>query len=272
MNYYLKTIVDIVVSYAPNVFGAFLTLVIGFWLVSLLTRLLRKSLDKQDRIDGTVKPFFISVVNIGMKALLLLSVAGMFGIETTSFIAIFSALTFAVGMALQGNLSHFASGILILILKPFKVGDKIVASGYKGVIKEIQIFQTILTTDDNRIIVVPNGNITSGPIENHTSTGVLRLEISFKVDQAYSIDLVRTIICEVIDQCPHYLSTHERQIVISGLEEANTVFLVRLWVPAEDIEDASYFMYEHVRKALNAEGLLVPNPAMDINIIPNTKD
>lgn len=267
MNYYLKQITDIIVSYAPNVFGAFLTLIIGFWLISLVTRILRRSLDRQVRLDETIKPFIISVVNIGLKILLLISVAGMFGIETTSFIAIFSALTFAVGMALQGNLSHFASGILILILKPFKVGDKIVAGGYKGIIKEIQIFNTHMVTDDNKLIVIPNGSITSGPIENHTANGQLRLEINIKIDEDYNIDLVRTIICEVIDQCPYYISSNDRQIVVSGLEEDKMIFTVRFWVPSEEIEDASYFTYEHIKKALTAEGIVDPNDEIDINML-----
>lgn len=267
MNHYLKQILEVVVSYAPNVFGAFLTLVIGFWLVSLANRILQKSLDRQARLDETVKPFILSAVNIGLKILLLITVAGMFGVETTSFIAIFSALTFAVGMALQGNLSHFASGVLILVLKPFKVGDKIVAGGYKGTIKEIQIFNTLMVAEDNRLIIVPNGNITSGPIENHTANGQLRLEATVKIDEDYSIDLVRTILCEVIDQCPYYLSSNDRQIVVSGLEEDSMIFTVRFWVPSEEIEDATFFIYEHIKKALLAEGIVSPNDEIDVNML-----
>lgn len=142
-----------VIKYAPSVLGAILTLIIGFWLAGRISRWLIRILENRE-IDASVQSFLSSLIGVGLKLMVLLAAAGMFGIETTSFVAIFGALAFAIGMALQGNLAHLVSGILVLFFKPYKVGDFIVTQGYSGTVKEIGLFNTILTTLDNRVIII----------------------------------------------------------------------------------------------------------------------
>jgi small conductance mechanosensitive channel len=169
MNFDITTIWNMVLEYAPMVLGALLTIIIGFWVAGFITKRARKAMEKRE-LDPSLVPFLSSMISVGIKIMVLLSAAGMFGFEVTSFVAIFGALAFAIGMALQGNLSHLAAGILILFFKPFRVGHFIVTQGYSGTVKEIQIFNTILTTLDNRVIIIPNGAITSGPIETLQQT------------------------------------------------------------------------------------------------------
>ncbi len=204
MDFDLTVLSDFIIQYAPTVVGAILTLIIGFWIVGRITKVADRAMEKQE-FDPTLRPFLRSILSIGLKVLLLLSVVGMFGVETTSFIAILGALAFSIGLALQGSLSHFASGILILVLKPFKVGDFIVTQGYSGTVKEIQIFNTILTTLDNRIIIIPNGAIYSGPIENLTANPERKLDLTFGIGYTDDIDKARTVIKEVVEDTPQFM-------------------------------------------------------------------
>ncbi|MEM8909984.1 MAG: mechanosensitive ion channel domain-containing protein, partial [Bacteroidota bacterium] len=146
-------------AYAPKVVGAILTLIIGFWIIGGITRSVQNMMAKRG-FDETIRPFLGSLVNVGLKVMLLLSVAGMFGVETTSFVAIFGAMAFAIGMALQGSLGHFASGVMILVFKPYEVGDLVDLGGNVGVVEAVQVFNTILRTPDNKKIIVPNGVVT----------------------------------------------------------------------------------------------------------------
>ena len=184
---------EMAIEYAPMVLGALLTLIIGFLLAGYLTGITRKAMEKRN-IDASLVPFISSLINVGIKLLVMLSAASMFGFEVTSFVAILGALAFAIGMALQGNLSHMAAGIMVLFFKPFKVGDFIVAQGYSGTVREIQIFNTILNTLDNRIIIIPNGAITSGPIENLSANPERKVPMTFSISYAGNIDNARKVI------------------------------------------------------------------------------
>ena len=165
----LEKFSDLATTYAPKVVGAILTLIIGFWVIGMIVRAI-KSLMTRNGVDETIQPFLGSLVSVGLKIMLLLSVAGMFGVETTSFVAIFGALAFAIGMALQGSLGHFASGVMILIFKPYKVGDLVeIGGGNTGTVKEVQVFNTILATLDNKRVIVPNGVVTGNVCLLYTS-------------------------------------------------------------------------------------------------------
>lgn len=156
----ISQIGSMLTAYAPKVLGAILTLFIGFTIAGWITGAFRKILKRND-VDATLIPFLSSIVSVAIKVMVLLAVAGMFGIETTSFIAIFSALAFAVGMALQGSLGHFASGVLLMVFRPYKVGDLVnIGGGHTGTVEGIQIFNTVLKTLDNKRIIVPNGVVT----------------------------------------------------------------------------------------------------------------
>lgn len=198
----INQLTSIVVAYAPKVVGAIITLLIGFWIIGRLTRTVGRSMEKQN-IEVSLRDFLKSIFNIGLKVLLLLSVASMFGIEVTSFVAIFGALAFAIGLALQGNLANFASGVLILIFKFYKVGDFITAAGHAGTVKEIQIFHTVLQTLDNSLVIIPNGSITSGPIKNSTALGLRRHDLTVGIGYDDDIDKAKQVIEDVVKRTPN---------------------------------------------------------------------
>lgn len=265
MEFDITKIMEMVISYAPKVAGAILTLIIGFWIASTLAKIARKAMEKRN-MDPSLTPFLTSFVAIGVKILVLLSAASMFGIEVTSFVAIFSALVFAIGMALQGNLSHMAAGIMILFFKPFKVGDLIVAQGYSGTVKEIQLFNTILTTLDNRIVIIPNGSVTSGPLENLTTNPKRKVPMTFGIGYPDDIDKAREVIQKVADACPHIDHNQKVDILISELGDSSVNFAVRPWCKTEDFWNVHFYMHEHIKKEFDKAGVGIPFPQMDIHL------
>jgi len=261
----IEKIWDMVLEYAPLVLGALLTLIIGFWIANLIARKARKGMEKRN-LDPSLVPFLTSVIGIGIKVMVLLSAASMFGFEVTSFVAIFGALAFAIGMALQGNLSHMAAGILILFFKPFKVGDFIVTQGYSGTVKEIQIFNTILTTLDNRIVIIPNGAVTSGPLENLTANPRRKVPMTFGIGYTDDIDKARIVIADVAKRCEKIDQSEEVDIFVSELADSSVNFAVRPWVKTEDYWAVYFFMHEEIKKAFDAEGIGIPFPQMDVHV------
>ena len=259
---------ELVAAYGLKVLGAILTLIIGFWIIGRIVALLKRIMTRRD-VDETIRPFIASLVSVALKVMLLLSVASMFGIETTSFIAIFSALAFAIGMALQGNLGHFASGIMILLFKPFRVGDFIVTQGYSGTVKEIQIFNTILATLDNRDIIIPNGAVTSGPIENLTSPGERKVDLTFGIGYEDDIDKARSVMENVIKNTPKVVHSKGHEIFVKELADSSVNFAVRVWVKHEDYWDVYFHLHEHIKKAFDQSGISIPFPQMDVHAINN---
>ena len=260
-----EQIIPMIVEYAPKVIGALLTLVIGFMIAGFIARIARKNMEKRN-VDPSLTPFITSLISITIKMLVLLSAASMFGFEVTSFVAILGALAFAIGMALQGNLSHMAAGIMILFFKPFKVGDFIVTQGYSGTVKEIQIFNTILTTLDNRIIIIPNGAITSGPLENLTANPERKVPMTFGIGYPDDIDKARSVIQDVVKKCPHILQDKPVDIFISELGDSSVNLAVRPWCKSEHYWDVYFYMHEQVKKAFDAQGVGIPFPQMDVHV------
>jgi small conductance mechanosensitive channel len=264
----LEEITDLLVAYAPMVLGAIITLIIGFWLAGFLGRRLRRRLE-QSETDPSLIPFLTSLSVIAIKVMVLISAASMFGIEVTSFVAIMGALAFAVGMALQGNLGHMAAGILILFFKPFKVGDFIVTQGYSGTVTEIQIFTTFLTTLDNRVIILPNGTITSNPMENLTANAVRKVPMSFGIGYTDDIDKARTVIQKVADGCPQIDHEQPVDILVTELADSSVNFAVRPWCKTEDYWTVYAYMHEHIKKEFDKEKIGIPFPQMDVHVHNN---
>ena len=244
--------------------GIFL-LIVGFRIINWLVDKLRSVLvDK--KIDYSVSGFLTSFLGISLKILLLLSVAGMFGVQTTSFIAILSALSLAVGLALQGNLGHFASGILLLTFRPFKVGDFVTANGYTGTVKEIQVFNTILTTLDNRIIIIPNGNVMGNAIENMTALGVRRVDMTFGIGYDDDIDQARSVIKQVVEATPDVDLTRGYDIFVKTLNDSSVDFAVRVWTDNDHYWPAYFHITEQIKKSFDAAGIGIPFPQMDVHL------
>lgn len=262
---YLDEVKLMVIEYAPSVLGALLVLIIGFWLAGFISSKIRRVMEKRE-IDASLTPFIVSVANIGLKILVVLSAASMFGVEVTSFVAIFSALAFAIGLAMQGNLSHMAAGIVILLFKYFKVGDFIVTQGYSGTVKEIQIFNTILTTLDNRVIIIPNGSILSGPMENLSTNPERKVPMTFGISYSDDIDKARTVIKQVTDSCKEIIHEKEVDILVKELGDSSVNFAVRPWCKTEDYWTVYMYMNEHIKKEFDKAGIGIPFPQMDVHM------
>lgn len=262
---WMDQVTGMLVEYAPKVIGALLTLIIGFILAGIVSRIARKGMDKRG-VDASLTPFLTSLIGITIKLLVLLSAASMFGFEVTSFVAILGALAFAIGLALQGNLSHMAAGIMILFFRPFKVSDLIVTQGYTGIVKEIQLFNTILNTLDNRVIIIPNGTITSNPMENLTANPIRKVPMTFGISYQGDIDKARKVIQEVADNCPLLVKDKPVDIFISGLGDSSVNFAVRPWCNSLEYWDVHFYMHEHIKKAFDAQGIAIPFPQMDVHM------
>lgn len=244
--------------------GVFI-LIVGFWLINWLVRKAGELMAARN-MDQSVAGFLTSFVSIGLKVLLILSVAGMLGVQTTSFIAILSALSLAVGLALQGNLGHFASGILLLTFRPFKVGDFVTADGYTGTVKEIQVFNSILTTLDNRLIIIPNGKVMGNAIENMTAQGIRRVDMTFGIGYSADIDQARKVISEVIEATPMIDLGKGYDIFVKKLNDSSVDFAVRVWTENANYWPAFFHVTEHVKKAFDVAGIGIPFPQMDVHI------
>lgn len=194
---WIDSFIDGVREFTPKVLWAAVLLFVGFWLIKRISRLAEKAMVKRE-LEISLRTFIKSLVSIGLKVILIVMVAGMLGIGTTSFVTILGAAGLAVGLALQGSLSNFAGGVLILIFKPFKVGDIIEAQGQTGEVKEIQIFNTILLTGDHKTVIFPNGPLSNGTIVNTSRYGSLRADITLTINPDNDIDKVKTIIQEVL--------------------------------------------------------------------------
>lgn len=265
MENFMQRIWTFLGDYLPSVVGAILTLIIGLWLIGWVTRIMRRILEKRG-IDETLRPFLVSLVNVGLKIILLMAVAAKFGVETTSFIAIFTALTFAIGMALQGSLGHFASGVLLLIFRPYRVGDLVtIGGGQTGTVKELQIFNTVLATLDNKRIIVPNAVVTSNVITNISGQGTVGVELTFGIGYEDSIDQARDIILRVGKECPYILDAPEQGVVVAELADSSVNLATRPFVKSEHYWDTYFYMQEHVKKAFDKAGISIPFPQMDVH-------
>ncbi|MEL6834550.1 MAG: mechanosensitive ion channel domain-containing protein [Bacteroidota bacterium] len=262
----LEKLSELATTYAPKVVGAILTLIIGFWIVGRITGALDRTMGKRG-VDETIRPFLLSLVSVGLKVMLLLAVASMFGIETTSFVAIFSALAFAIGLALQGSLGHFASGVLLLTFRPYKVGDLVtVGGGETGEVVGIQIFNTVLKTLDNKRIIVPNGVVTGNIITNISGQGIIGVELTFGIGYNDSIDKAREIILRVGKECPWILEDPAQGVVVGELADSSVNLNTRPFCNSEHYWDTFFYMQENVKKAFDADGISIPFPQMDVHL------
>lgn len=265
----MEKIGGMITEYTPKVIGAILTLIIGFWIIGMIVRGI-KNLMTKNGVDDTIQPFLGSLASVGLKIMLLLSVAGMFGVETTSFVAIFGALAFAIGMALQGSLGHFASGVMILIFKPYKVGDLVeIGGGNTGTVKEVQVFNTVLATLDNKRVIVPNGVVTSNVITNISGQGDIGVELTYGIGYNDDIDKAREIILNVGKSCPWILDEPKQGVVVAELGDSSVNLATRPFVKSENYWDAFFYMQENVKKEFDKAGVGIPYPTMDLNVVSN---
>ena len=264
----LKQLTEIVVEYGPKLIGAIVVWILGSWIIKVMVRKLDAIFNKR-KVDVSLKPFLRSLISAVLKILLVISVLGMLGIEMTSFIAILGAAGLAVGMALSGTLQNFAGGVMILIFKPFKVGDVIEAQGYIGSVSEIQIFNTILKTPDNKTIIIPNGGLSNSSLTNYSKEPQRRVDWTFGIGYGDSIDKAKQTLTELINADERILKTPEPFIAVSELADSSVNFAVRVWVKGADYWAVFFDMNEKVYNKFNEVGLNIPYPQMDIHMHNN---
>ena len=253
----------LVMTYAPKVVLAIVTLIVGMWLINRFVKVLDGHLGKK---DPTLNKFLCGLLSAVLKVLLLISVASMIGIATTSFIAIIGAAGLAIGLALQGSLGNFAGGVLILIFKPFKVGDTIEAQGYLGSVVEISILYTIVNTFDNRRIVIPNGDLSNSSLTNLSAYPTRRCDMSFGIGYGDDIDQAKATIKRLIEEDERALKDPAPMIVVGGLGDSSVNLTVRAWTNSGDLWPFYWGMQERVKKAFDAEGISIPFPQRDVHM------
>lgn len=264
---YMDKIGDMIVAYAPQ-------FVLGVIILYFGLKFVNKAVDwldllmRRNNFDKDLRPFLQTLASVLLKMLLLLTVAEVVGIETTSFIAVLAAAGFAVGLALQGSLSNLAGGILILLFKPFKTGDLIRTQGYIGSVREIQILNTILVTNQNYRIVIPNSLITTGVIENLTGAGVIRVDMVFGVSYSDNLDKVKQALQTIIDECPFAVKDVQYQHVIQlrQLNSSSVDFAVCVWCDGKHYWDLQWFTNERVKRLFDETGIQIPFPQMDVHL------
>jgi len=247
---------------------ALLILVIGFNIGNRIADMVGKMMEKR-KIDDTLRPFVKSIIGVGFKVFVLLAAAGTLGMETTSFAAALGGAFLAIGMALQGSLANFAGGFLIIVFKPFKVGDLIEAQGFLGTVKEIQIFNTVLLTPDNKTIILPNGALSNGVIKNVSKEEYIRVDMTFGIGYTDDIDLARKVIFEVLNRCEHIKDPAKSDVFVAELADSSVNFAVRPWGKPAHFWDIYFFAHENIKKEFDKAGIGIPFPQMDVHVHKN---
>ncbi len=255
---------ELLMTYGPKFILALVTLIIGLWLIRLLQRGVDRAMDRA-KIEPTLQRFLLSLTSVFLKALLFVSVITMIGVETTSIIAMMGAAGLAVGLALQGSLANFAGGVLILLFKPFKVGDVIEAQGFLGTVREIQIFNTILTTLDNQRVVIPNGLLSNDCIKNVFAEPTRRVDMTFGVSYEDDVRKVRGVLEQLLEADPRILASPTPEVYVAEHANSSVNFLVRAWVESGNYWPVYFDMHEQVKIRFDSEQITIPFPQRDVH-------
>jgi small conductance mechanosensitive channel len=262
---YIQHAIDLVIEYAPQLLLAIIVLIVGFWIIKLVTKATSKAMDRSE-VDVSLKKFLNSLLGILLKTLLLISVASMVGIATASFVAIIAGAGLAVGLALQGSLANFAGGVLILLFKPFKVGDFIDAQGYTGTVNEITIFTTILKTPDNKTVIIPNGALSNGSMVNFSTESMRRVDMTFGIGYGDSIEKAKQVLTGLVESDVRIHKEPASQIIVDELGESSVNFKVRVWCNSTDYWGIYFDMQEKVKQTFDKEGISIPFPQRDVHV------
>lgn len=264
----LEDLIPTALQYGKMLIVAIVMLVVGFWIIKKAVKGIKKIMSNK-KVDNTLAPFIISLADIAMKTLLIVSTISYVGIPMTSFVAILGAAGLAIGMAFSGTLQNFAGGVIILVFKPFKVGDFIEAQGYSGTVKEIQIFTTILTTGDNKTIIIPNGGLSTGSLTNYSTQETRRIDLTFGIGYNDDIDKAYAAIKAVIDRNDKILKDPAPFMAVSNLGASSVDIVCRLWVNSSDYWAVNFYMNEFVKKEFDKQNISIPYPQQDIHIYNN---
>lgn len=261
----LNYLVQLATSWGIKLLEALVLLVVGLKVIKWVKKWLKTS-PKMERLDSGLRSFLCSFSSIVLYALLIIVVASILGIPATSFITILASCGVAVGLALQGSLSNFAGGLMILFFKPFKVGDFIEASGESGVVQEITVVYTVLLTLDNKRVTIPNGGLTNSVIENYSSEELRRVDLNFNVAYNSDIEQVKSLILALANAHPLALKEPAPFVRLSAQGDSALVFTARVWCKNEDYWSVYFDLNEGVKKAFDEKGVQIPYPQMDVHV------
>ncbi len=271
MDVFLSKIIDLATSLGSRILTAIVVFLIGRWIVKKLNRIVLSIMEKK-QVEASLFSFTKSLVSITLNFILIIVIIGVLGIETSSFIALFASAGVAIGMALSGTLQNFAGGIMILIFKPFKVGDVLEAQGQTGTVKEIQIFNTIISTPDNKIIIIPNGGLSTGIMKNYSKEPTRRVDWEFGIAYGDSYEKAKAVIERLLKGDSRILSSPTYFIALNSLGESSVNIVVRAWVNAEDYWNVFFSMNEKVYKTFAEENLNIPFPQLDVHLKTSEKN
>jgi len=251
--------------YGIKVIAAIVVFVVGRWIAKGVTKFAEKVMNKR-QVDPTIVSFVANMTYIALLVFVVLAALGQLGIQTTSFIAVIGAAGLAIGLALQGSLANFAAGFLMIIFRPFKVGDYIEGAGTAGTVEAIQIFTTQLKTPDNKTVIIPNAGLTSGNIINWSVKGTRRVDLVMGIGYGDDIDKARTIMADILAKDERVLKDPAPKIAVVELADSSVNFVVRPWVKLEHYWDVYFDTTENIKKSFDAQGISIPFPQRDVHM------
>lgn len=260
----VQRLIDWGINAGERIIGAIIVFVVGRFIISFLNKLINKLLSKR-KIDPSIKSFVRSLSNILLTILLIVAVVSKLGVETTSFAALLASAGVAIGMALSGNLQNFAGGLIVLLLRPYKVGDLIESQGITGTVREIQIFHTILTTADNKVIYIPNGALSSGTVTNYSREATRRIEWIVGVEYGEDFEKVKKTIEDILAADGRILTDPAPTIALHALDASSVNVVTRVWVNAADYWDVYFNINKQIYAVFNREGIGFPFPQLTIH-------
>jgi len=257
---------DVVAVWGLKVIAAIAIFIIGRWIAKLLRRGVKRMLERA-AVEPIISGFTTSIVYIALLVFVVIAALGQLGIQTTSFIAILGAAGLAIGLALQGSLANFAAGFLMIIFRPFKVGDFIEGAGVMGVVREIQVFTTTLRTPDNKTIIIPNAKLSGDNIVNYSAEETRRVDMTVGVSYDADLSKVREVLNDIISKDTRILPDPAPQVAVAELADSSVNFIVRLWTKTEDYWGVRFDATETIKNRFDAEGIGIPFPQRDIHIV-----
>jgi len=265
MGELIEMLQELAMLYGVQLILALAIFIVGKWVVKRIASIVQRILAKNN-VDPAIEHFVSSLVSWTLLFFVVIASLGQLGIQTASFVAILGAAGLAVGLALQGSLANFAAGVLILIFRPFKVGDFIEVAGVSGVVQKIQIFTTELHSPDNKKIIVPNGGVISGNITNYSANETRRVDMVFGIGYSDDIDAAKAVLQSVVASEPRVLREPAPTIAVVELADSSVNLVCRPWVNTADYWDVYFNITEAAKKALDAQGISIPFPQRDIHI------
>ena len=256
---------EYVVPFGIKLVVAIVVLLLGRWVIKLIKKGLTRIMERR-KADPSLSSFLMSLVSVLLTFLLIIAIVGILGVNTSSLVALLASAGLAIGMALSGTLQNFAGGVMIMLFKPFKVGDFISAQGYEGVVNEIQIFNTHVLTPDNKEVILPNGSLSTGAMTNFSKQGTRRVDWSFSIAYGDDYDKAKSLLLRLCDEDGRIQKTPKPFVELGKLNDSSVDITVRVWVDAADYWAVFFSMNEKVYKAFATEGLSIPFPQMDVHM------